>query len=321
MPINTTEPVERIERVFRSSAYPGVAGVLALVLAFGTAPREDSQQGSSTVLSGGETCTVRQIKRDELAAAMRQHGDYDILATTNRGRFSSELLLQLAREARERDPNGSPLYVNSEDWFFAYIATAGVGMMDAPLPARLGFENAQRVLIEYRSDRVIREIKKGSEPLLAVNIRAWWPEEENSESKFSFTDTTSTPKLKVTSHREITYRLLEYEDMIVIDKIDGITGRPLNGLLATLFSVIGEGGLKHSRMAVTEDGLQVARARSKKVFSVSATVTVQPDGKATKGIPEDRPDLEAIEERLKSSLDIEYVPYVWETVDGACEEG
>jgi hypothetical protein len=298
MPINTTEPVERIERVFRSSAYPGVAGVLALVLAFGTAPREDSQQGSSTVLSGGETCTVRQIKRDELAAAMRQHGDYDILATTNRGRFSSELLLQLAREARERDPNGSPLYVNSEDWFFAYIATAGVGMMDAPLPARLGFENAQRVLIEYRSDRVIREIKKGSEPLLAVNI-----------------------KLKVTSHREITYRLLEYEDMIVIDKIDGITGRPLNGLLATLFSVIGEGGLKHSRMAVTEDGLQVARARSKKVFSVSATVTVQPDGKATKGIPEDRPDLEAIEERLKSSLDIEYVPYVWETVDGACEEG
>ena len=299
----------------------GVAGVLAFIIALGAPPDGASFQDPAPSPSAGEACSVRQIQRNELAAAMRQHGDYDILATTNRGRFSSELLLQLAREARQRDPNGSPLYINSEDWFFAYIATAGVGMMDAPLPAKLGFENGQRVLIEYRPDRVIRETKKGPEPILAVNIRAWWPEEENSESKFSFTDTTSTPKLKVTSHREITYRLLEYEDMIVIDKIDGVTGRPLTGLLGTLFSVIGEGGLKHSRMTITEDGLQLLRARSKKIFSVSATVTVQPDGKATKGIPEERLDLEAVEERLKSSLDIEYVPYVWETVDRTCTEG
>ena len=249
---------------------------------------------------------------------MRKHGDYDILATTNRGRFSSELLLLLARGASEWEPDGKPLYVSSEDWFFAYIETAGVSMMNAPLAARLGFEYGQRILIEYRLDRVIREVKEGPEPLLAVNIRAWWPEGENSESRFSFTDTTSTPKLKVTSHREITYRLLEYEDMIVIDKIDGVTGRPLTGLLGTLFSVIGEGGLKHTRMAIMPDGLQVVRARSKKVFSVSATVTVQPNGEASKGIPDERFDLEGVEERLKSSLKIEYVPYVWETVGEAC---
>ena len=299
----------------------GVAGLLASLMTLGAVPDSASPQAPAGFRPAREACTVRQIQRDELAAAMRKHGDYNILATTNRGRFSSELLLQLAREARQRDPNGSPLYINSEDWFFAYIATAGVGMMDAPLPAKLGFENGQRVLIEYRPDRVIREIKKGAEPILAVNIRAWWPEEENSESKFSFTDTTSTPKLKVTSHREITYRLLEYEDMIVIDKIDGVTGRPLTGLLGTLFSVIGEGGLKHSRMTITEDGLQLLRARSKKIFSVSATVTVQADGKATKGIPEERPELQAVEERLKSSLEIEYVPYEWETVGEACKEG
>jgi hypothetical protein len=243
---------------------------------------------------------------------MAQHGDYDILATTNRGRFTSELLLRLAGEAREQDPQGRPLYVDPADWFYAYIETAGVRAEEAPLPARLGFENRQRVLIEYRWDRVIEEIKEGPEPTLAVNIRAWWPEAENPASKFSFTDTTASPKLKATSHREITYRLLEFDDMIVVDKMDGITGRPVSGLLGTIFDIIGEGGLKHSRIAISDDGMQIARARTKKIFSISVTATIEPDGRAGKGLPPDRPDLREIEERLKSPLKIEYVDYEWE---------
>jgi len=82
--------------------------------------------------------------------------------------------------------------------------------------------------------------------------------------------------------------------------------------------VIGEGSLKYSRSTVTDDGLNIIRARSKKILSVSATVLVQPDGIATKGVPDDRPDLEAIEQRLKRDLEIDYVPYAWETEDGTC---
>lgn len=249
---------------------------------------------------------------------MQLHGDYDILATTNRARFTTELLLRLVREARERDRSGRPLYIDPQDWFFAYIETAGIGADEAPVPTALGHEHGQRVLIEYRPGRVVRRVREGPIPRLAANVRAWWPEDEHPADRYSFTDTTSTPKLKVTTHREISYRLLEFDDMVVVDRLDGVTGRPLTGFLGALFDVIGEGSLKESRFTVTEDGLQVIRARSKKIVSVSATVVVQPDGKATKGVPDGRPDLEAAEGRLMRDLEVEYVPYVWETEDGSC---
>ena len=266
-------------------------------------------------------CAIRQITRDELARAMRQHGDYDILATTNRGRFTSELLLLLVREARERDRPDRPLYIDPEDWFFAYIETAGVGVDEAPESAILGMEHGQRLLLDYGPGRVVNVVLEGPVPRQAVNVRAWWPEDAHADDKYSFTDTASTPQLKVTTHREITYRLLQFDDMVVMDKMDGVTGRPLNGVLGKLFEVIGEGGLKYSRIAVSDDGLQVIRARSKKIFSVSATVVVQPDGKARKGVPDHRPDLEAVEERLKRDLKIEYVDYAWVTEDGSCPDG
>jgi hypothetical protein len=265
-----------------------------------------------------EYCSIERIPRDELAHAMRQHGEYDILALTNRGRFSSELLLLLVREARERAGGQRPLYIDPEDWFYAYIETAGVTVEEAPESAVLGLEHGQRLLLEFRPGRVVNVVKKGPTPQLAVNVRAWWPEDAHSDDKYSYTDTASTPKLKVTTHREITYRLLEFEDMVVIDKMNGVTGRPLTGVLGKLFDVIGDGSLKYSRSTVTEDGLHIIRARSKKILSVSATVLVRPDGKATKGVPDDRPDLEAIEERLKRDLEIDYVPYAWETDDGTC---
>ena len=82
--------------------------------------------------------------------------------------------------------------------------------------------------------------------------------------------------------------------------------------------MIGEGALKQTRIAISDDGLQVTAGRAKKVFSVSTTVTIEPDGRGTKGIPEGRPDLDALEARLKSPLDIEYVPYSWESLVEGC---
>ncbi len=289
-----------------SLARPGIALLLTLLVF-----RPDA---------AAQTCSVRRVPRDELEHAMSLHGDYDILATTNRGRFTSELLLRLARQARERDPDGRPLYINPEDWFFAYIKVAGVSMMDAPKPALLGLEHAQRVLVDYRPERVVSKVPEGPQPNLAVNVRAWWPEGPGSPSSFSFTDTTATPTVKATSHREITYRLLEFDDMIVLDEMEGLSGRPVSGLLGALFSIIGEGSVEHSRIAVSDDGLQIVRGRVKKIFSLTTTVTIEPDGHGEKGIPPGRPDLVAIEEKLKSPLKIEYVPYSWETVSENCPE-
>lgn len=289
--------------------------LLALGLACGLALAIDAPFASA---DSEEYCSIERVPRAELAHAMRQHGEYDILAITNRGRFSSELLLLLVREAREQAGGQRPLYIDPEDWFYAYIETAGISVDEAPESAVLGLEHGQRLLLEFRPGRVVNVVKKGPIPQLAVNVRAWWPEDAHSDDKYSYTDTASTPKLKVTTHREITYRLLEFEDMVVIDKMNGVTGRPLTGVIGKLFDVIGEGSLKYSRSTVTDDGLNIIRARSKKILSVSATVLVQPDGIATKGVPDDRPDLEAIEQRLKRDLEIDYVPYAWETEDGTC---
>ena len=124
----------------------------------------------------------------------------------------------------------------------------------------------------------------------------------------SYEDTLSTPQLKVTNERVITYRLLDYGDMMVFDEITGFRGRPTTGLLGLLFQVIGEGHVVESRVAVAPGGLQITRARAKKVFEVATTVTVYPDGRTEKDLPPGRGDLAPIEARLKQPLRLRYLP-------------
>ena len=127
------------------------------------------------------------------------------------------------------------------------------------------------------------------------------------------------PRLKVTSRSEITYRLLEFEDMVVIDEMEGLTARPTSGLLGALFRLIGEASLKQSRIAVSPDGVQVARTRSTRLFSVTVTSTIDPDGNARKGIADGRTDLEEIVERLERDLEMEYVPTAWGRREVPCQ--
>jgi hypothetical protein len=97
--------------------------------------------------------------------------------------------------------------------------------------------------------------------------------------------------------------------MIVMDRIRGLTGRPTTGLLAILFRLIGEGDLVETRIAVSPDGMQVVRGTGRKGFlSVTTTATITPDGRGSKDLPEGRPDLRAVEDRLKRPIEVEYVP-------------
>jgi hypothetical protein len=107
----------------------------------------------------------------------------------------------------------------------------------------------------------------------------------------------------------ITYRLLDFGDMVLYDDLKGVSGRPTSGILGALFALFGEGALVESRLAIAADDLQVVVARSRKVFTKTLTVTVQRDGRGEKGIPDGRPDLSDVERRLRQPLDIEYAPY------------
>ena len=264
--------------------------------------------------AGAQSCSADTVSHEELGEALRfaarSHRDYDIQATTNTTRLLSAVYLRLARRALNEDRDGGVLFIPADRLFSEYLNVAGLdGEDEAPEAQRLAYQYDQGVHIDYHGDSIISEIKKGSLPILALNVRAAWPDRPDGIRKYSFVDSLSVPKLKVTNHQVITYRLLDFGDMVAYDKIEGLTGRPLSGLLGALFSVIGEGGVKYSRFILSEDGLQIVRARAKKIFFKTATVTIQPNGHAEKDLPPDRPDLEEIEERLKQDLDIEYYPY------------
>ena len=248
-----------------------------------------------------------RVPFEDVRAAIALRRGYDVLATANGGRVQAEVLLHLARSAQQTRPDGPPLLVGYDEWFQALIGVAGVPAARAPTYARLAWEHKQDVLVEYRPSRVIREVVQGPAPRLALDITISWPATPGAPSEYSYEDTQSTPHLKVTDKRVITYHLLDYGDMIVLDQMEGLYGRPTSGALGLLFSVLGEGRIVEYRMVVTPDGLQVSRGRARKAFfDVATTLTVRPDGRTEKGVP-DEPRFRDVEARLSAPIEIRYV--------------
>jgi hypothetical protein len=244
----------------------------------------------------------RRLTVEQIEAAMRAGGaGYSLTATTNAPRFQSEVLLRLASEAEARDPAKTPLLLGHQEWFEAYLRRTGLGAAQAPLFVRLARENEQDTLVDYRRQRVLAAEPEVNRPRRALNVCYSWPRRRGKGS-FSYEDTLSTPQLKVTNERALTYRLLDLGDMVVFHEITGLRGRPTTGLLGLLFQLIGEGSVVESRLAVAPDGLQVNHARARKIFEVETTVTVYPDGRTEKGLPPNRPDLQAIGKSLRRTL-------------------
>ena len=248
------------------------------------------------------------VDRSEVLEAMQQHyGNYELTATTN-GAWLAEVVFYLARQARERDPDGLPLFIGHEAWFRSFLAVTGRTEDTVPEYALLNYRYEQNMEVDYRLDRVIREVVEGPMPELAVNVRVSWEDGPGKPDRYSYLDTLSTPRFKVTNWQVMTYRLLDFGDWAVYDEIEGITGRPMSGVLALLFRVIGEGRIAHSRMAISEDGIQVSWTTAEKAFmEVTTTVTVHPDGTMEKDVPAGRSDLLELEKRLKQPLEIDYV--------------
>jgi hypothetical protein len=255
------------------------------------------------------------VPREEILEAMRESDGYRLMATTNGARFQAETLLSLARRAERRDAERRPLRLGHAEWFAAYLARTGLPAEKAPTFVRLAYENGQDMEVDYRRERVIESPSKPG-PEAALNVVIWWSRRPDGRGSYSYEDLLATPHLRVTNERVITYRLVDFRGMTLYDEIDGLKGRPLSGLLSVLFRLIGEGQVVQNRMIISEDGLQISRARAEKAFmDVTSTVTVYPDGRTEKDVPEGRPDLVAIEARLKQPLELRY-----RALDGAVRD-
>ena len=262
-----------------------------------------------TRLLGVPECpSPRVITRDELIVAMRQHGNYDIVPTPNWGRFQTDVFLNLMHTALARDPQGGVILIPAEDWYQAYVEVARLAPDAIHQGTRLAREVGQMTLLDFRRNGVIRRWQ-GAQPVkLAANARVYWPDSVR-RSKISYRDTLTDPKLQVTFHREITYRLLELDSMVFYDDMRGVYGRPTSGVLGFLFSVFGEGALVESRLAFARDDFLVVRARSKKILSKTVTVVVPPGGRGDNGVPPGRTDLSDLEQLLRQPIEVEYLPY------------
>lgn len=273
----------------------GVALCLALALALAPGPALTEE--------------ARIVSRDEILAGMRRCEGYALTATANGARLQVEVLLYLIRRARAADPARRPLRVGHREWFEAFLERTGLEADQAPLYVRLPYQIGQDLLLDYRRERVIEEVREGPPPQTVANVRISWPGTPGAPKKFSYDDRLSDPNLRVTQKRVITYRLVDYGDRIWYADVHGLHGRPTTGRLGLFFKIIGEARVMETRSAVSPDGFQVVRGHGRKLFvDRVGTVTVWPDGHARQGVPKGRPDLMALAVRLKEPLEIRFRP-------------
>jgi hypothetical protein len=239
---------------------------------------------------------------------MRVPTGYDSTTTTNAARFQAEVLVQLADTAAA-DGVAQPLFIGHQEWYDAFLEVRGLAPEKVPLYCRLAREYGQDLALEHRTERVVESLVKGPKLRRAISVRVAWPATNGKAAEYSFEDLLARPTLQVTNHRQVSYRLLAFPDRLMLDEIDGMTGRPNSGALGLLFALIGEGRVLEYRLAIAPDGVQVSRARARKaLFEVASTLTVQPDGKAEKDTPTGRADLAALDKRLAEPIEVRYRP-------------
>lgn len=262
--------------------------------------------------SNADNLDVRRVTQAELVEAMQQVNGFDPTATTNGARFQAEVMFELVNTIADSGRLDKAMFITPEDWFRAFLMKTNLTEDAAPQYVKLAHQHQQYMWVDARFDEVIEEVEKGERPVMALNVIFGWPEAPGVDDEYAYQDTLSTPNLNVTNHRVITYRLLNFGNRFFFDDIAGLTGRPTTGLLGMLFKLIGEGRVVVTGIAISDDGLQIVRGTAKKAFfGVTTTATIQPDGQSEKDVPENRPDLDALEALLQTPFDIAYKPLRW----------
>ena len=108
----------------------------------------------------------------------------------------------------------------------------------------------------------------------------------------------------MTNERVIVYRLLDYGDVMVFDEIEGLRGRPTEGLPGRpLRRDRGGSGPLESDDPLRDGAPGLAARATKGTFSVESTITVYPTDVWRRTCPGDGLDLKALEERLLAPQD------------------
>lgn len=264
-----------------------------------------------TALSAQELPDVTQrVARPQIVAAMHLEAaqGYHLGISANSPRLTTSVIRTLVDDFRIRAPEGPPLFIHHHDWYAAYQEVTG--LPDSLIPDFIALQRQyhQDQYLEYRERFNRITVKKGTAPDLVVSVLVGWPDGPDAAKEYTYVDSASSPHMQATNQQMVRYRLLVYPDMVVQDQVEGLGGRPLGGALGAMFKVIGSGRVVWSRFAVSDDGLLVTHSRAKKgFFSVTQTTTTYPDGTIEKDVPDDRPDLQAIADRLKQDLKIDYL--------------
>ena len=249
-----------------------------------------------------------RVPREAIAQAMRAHGPYSLTSTTTSMLFGSRALLEIVRRRQREAPEDSQFTIDHADWFAAHLETAGVPYAGMSESARAGFEHRQDVLVDY-GPRVVARVEEGPAPRTSLDITIFTSDSAAGPAEFGYKDTLSVPKVDVFNQRLVRFKMLEYDDMMVFDRVTGISVRPL-GFLSALFTVVGKPDLKETRLATSDDYWQVVRGRVNVMLGISktGTATIQPDGRGHEGVPRDRPDLAALAKRIRRPVELRYGP-------------
>lgn len=254
---------------------------------------------------------TRQVSRADLVAAMRaeQRKGYALDAIANAVRLQVGVFLTLAEQAGATDPDQRVLRIDHPDYRDAFAEVTGLAPQALPLFVKVPHAFREDYLIEYRMARVVDAAAGTNGLRRALNVKAGWPDAPDAPASYSYEDRSTDPAIEVTHQRVTAYRVLDYGTLVVYDDIRGVTGRATSGALGAVFKIIGKAEAVQTRFAVAPDGTQIVRTTARKLVTLSQTVTVTPDGKVIKGVPADRPDLAAIDQRLRSQeVNVTYLP-------------
>lgn len=300
------------ESRFRRSRRPGPPG---LALVAGTllvlsgpvdlpAPAR-GPEGAARAESGERGCERQLVSERVIEEAIRGRRGYDITATPNQGRFLADLLLDLADRYRKRRPSGAPLLIRQQEFFPAFLRVTGLSAEEAPPGFRKAYRYRQRMVVEYRSDRVVEGVRQGPEPRQALSVRAAWP--DTGSCRRATPTRTPCPIPTSGSARSGTSPTACSSTWPSSCTIGwrGSPAGPRAGPLGALFDVLGMAEIRQSRFVPAGQGAQVTYSRVRKVAPGETFATVTADGRARRGLPEDR-RFHRLRSILERDLAVEY---------------
>lgn len=253
---------------------------------------------------------ARPVARAQLLAALReqQAQGYRLDAIANSVRLQAGVFLRLA-EQEDAAPAPRALRISHADWMAAFAEVTGLAPDAMPAWIQVPYRFKEDFLVDGRRDQVLDLAATKHPPRRALTVTAGWPVTADAPGSYAFEDHSTDPAIETARQQVNGYRILDFDQTIVIDGIYGVTGRATSGFLGVVFDLIGHARAVQTRFAIAADGTQVSRTTARKGLTLTQAIAIRPDGKVWSSLPADRPDLAEIDDRLaRLVLDVVYRP-------------